>query len=150
GPGAFDAMLAFSGVGRLQAAPGSVAAPMPATVTSGQLAAGPGAAWLPLAFGGTPIWVPMIGARVRAQVTPRTLSSGVLCGAITQQVIDTQVIPSVTMLVNQLLVQGGSNAQTICQLFDADMSCSGGGSASGCAAFSAQNPPLANCITLSE
>jgi hypothetical protein len=67
---------------------------MSGTITSGALEVGPGASMVPIAFLTTPVWLPLVAARARAQLDATGLTSGVLAGGVRQSDVDTLLIPA--------------------------------------------------------
>ncbi|MBT8495516.1 MAG: hypothetical protein KJO07_20880 [Deltaproteobacteria bacterium] len=117
----------------------SVASPQDNTV-SGALSAGvftgsDGVVTIPLPLGTSINNIEVIGAATRADVTKTTLSGGILGGGVSEDEIDTKILPAVAELMGAYTAQectlpaptccpNGTDGKTIMDLFDENNDCS--------------------------
>jgi hypothetical protein len=79
-------------------------------VTAGELNAGPGNVTIALALTtGDPIKVKLIGTKIKVTATADGCTNGVLGGAITNEELNSSVIPGIQMLMNNSILDDGAN-----------------------------------------
>jgi len=105
-------------------------------VAGGHVSGGPGFAKLevPLGFASTPLTLELIGARVEADVSETGFANGRLAGAVTEDYIQSSVLPQLVAIMGDILAEDctgtspsccedGSSGEQIINLFDADGDC---------------------------
>jgi hypothetical protein len=102
------------------------------SISGGQFTGGPAEVTIQIALveGAPPLVLDLIGARIQSDVTA-TSCDGKLGGAITQDDINTKVIPAVADMMNTNIADNcpgmtcpkGSSSQTIIDLFDVGIEC---------------------------
>jgi hypothetical protein len=103
-------------------------APLPAAITAGRLAVGPGVSALPLALSSTPAWLPIVAAHIQADVGASGWMHGIFAGAIRSADIDAVFEPAMLAAVTEAVAAdctagsctSGSAGATYLGLFDGD------------------------------
>ncbi len=116
--------------------------PMTATLSGGDLTAGPGAVTIALALGATgTVRLPLVGARITAVVESGAISQGRLGGAISPEDLDAIVLPAIIETMQAQIAADcmgtppaccdeGTEGETLVDLFD---DCSVGSTTCDCA-----------------
>lgn len=98
------------------------------TLASGRLAFGPGDAWIAVSLLGETALVPIAWAQVRARLGAEELDQGILAGAITDDDVDTAVLPALHAGAAAIVARdcdggpcpSGSEGEAMLGLFDTD------------------------------
>lgn len=106
------------------------------TLAGGELTTNPGTVSIELPLGDTaPLAIDLIGAQINASVSATGITAGKLGGAITAEDVDNKLIPSVQVLLAELITEGctptandcgctaGSSGESVLNLFDSDSDC---------------------------
>jgi hypothetical protein len=87
------------------------------SLTAGQFNGGPGTVSIQISLAGSdPLRLDLIGARIKATVTPTGVTTGVLGGAVTNDDIQNNILPAVVPLVNSAILtnDGVDGALVMC------------------------------------
>lgn len=105
-------------------------------ISGGQMDVGPGELSVRIVpfSGGTPIVLPLVGARIHGNLSGTELLGGILGGAVTSDTLDTVVIPALALNVQAVVATNcggtfpncctaGTSGETLVSLFDTNDDC---------------------------